>query len=1179
MLEAGGTATQAGIFYQNSVAALALADLLDLDQRIARERVVEVRLDAPQDVDDIVIRFADEHRNFQNVKLRMRRGNREWSSIWHSPSAQHSSTTFGKNDQLKLVVAERSSGSDAVAALCERAASSIDEQELRARLSRAQTSVLDSIVSILGSSTAVYELLRQTSVLHLPLDEIGRELARRRLAGGQSPPPTLLPILRDIAGGEARRRGLFQPAPLRRRLKLGHGLLLGEPPEWGIESYRATIKQLSRIEVPGTSVAGPAEELFVWPRAREYDRTRPTGFEDEDPALVEWDEKVALDLRAFPNDHLDRVVVVAGPGYGKSALLTSIAGELAEGPLVPVSIPLASLASADSSILSFLSSSISQEMDLSADWRRLAEQGLLVLLLDGLDEVPSGARPMLIQRITTFSARYPRAPWMLTVRDSAAVTGLAEARIVELLPLNDEDIKRFAEAMKSYLGDVDAWEFVHRLTLYPDLDRLARIPLFLVMLLTTSDLKNHEPITRSDLIEAYLKTLFHPAQHKVLQDPVDRSVALRTIAETLAFERLERQEIGATEREVREVVSRVAASTSEADILFEQLKANGILRPQSAIRLQFPYPIVQEYLAACHLIDRYSHSLGQRIEDAMQRPWAQAIQFALELHPAPEPIIQAMLARPDDAFCTGLRLVGRCIANGAKVSAELRRDVGDSLVEYWVHAPSQSRERVGRLLADGFSNPPSDALIAALHHPWLISGGGGDIISKLNDPELTLGVVESLIEHDRGPIMIYHSLKPALGRAGDAAVRAIADKMDPETLEEDEVDEISSLFSNFPDGTVSRELALSTARNQRLPAQVRMRGYVLAGTPLEEDGVALALTAFRHEDWDRHYEASYLVKAHAKPARFLGELLRDALIPLKRRQDLAADVARVLPDVETRRAFSRACISDSSVDKEIRLTLELFEARFGDRAIFDDLVERIGQIAVEYAATVIALFGHFPDRELAERTVTLIRNRDLTAAEVVQIANSTATGMLYVFEMNFGFGGTLYPAPPHPGLSVWTELLEDWAERDDLSPRQRLAVMTAAAELGSERARAKLEVEVFAINDMDGAEWIEDDKMGHTLSHALREVRRRKPLLSSALIEKIIGSAQYNVATVGISALQARGDAEALQRLIDLHKATSDWHLRDSIANAIELMAARQGVVVQKVGRRYRLDAVDGNVA
>ena len=203
MPEAGGTATQAGIFYQNSVAALALADLLDLDQRIARERVVDVRLEAPEHVDDIVIRFADGHRKFQNVKLSIRMGNSAWSGIWRSLNAQHGSTTFGSNDQLTLVVSQSSRDSEAVATLCERAASSVDEQELRARLTDTQDSALKSIEKILGSSTVAYELLRQTSVFHIPLAEIEREFARRRLAGAQSPPPDLLPTLR----GHGWRRG------------------------------------------------------------------------------------------------------------------------------------------------------------------------------------------------------------------------------------------------------------------------------------------------------------------------------------------------------------------------------------------------------------------------------------------------------------------------------------------------------------------------------------------------------------------------------------------------------------------------------------------------------------------------------------------------------------------------------------------------------------------------------------------------------------------------------------------------------------------------------------------------------------------------------------------------------------------------------------------------------------
>ncbi len=1168
MPEAGGPATQSGIFYQNSVAALALADLLDLDPKVARERAVEVRVEAPQDVDDITIRFADGHSDSQSVKLAIRDKGSKWSIMWRRVAAQ--AAQLDPDDQITLVVGEKSSLSQDVAELCERAASSVDAAELSQRLTVSQTSAFDSIAENLGSSATAFELLERTTLRHRALGDIEEELSRRRLAGGQSPPPALLPILRDMVGGQARRRGLFRPGPLRRRLQLEHGILLGEPPEWGLRTYREMIKQLSRIEVPGMGVSGAAEDLFVWPRAREHDRSRQTGFEDEEPGLNQSAHDASLDLQAFPNDRLDRVVVVAGPGYGKSALLTAISGELAEGPLAPISISLASLASTDSSVLSFLSNSISQEFDLSADWQLLADQGLLVLLLDGLDEVPANARPGLMQRIATFSARYPRTPWMLTVRDPAVVKGLPEAIVVELLPLDDEDIERFAHAMRTCLGDVDPWQFVRRIRLSPDLNRLARIPLFLAMLLANLDPETPAQLTRSDLIEAYLKTLFSPSEHKqFLHAPVDRSTTLRTMAQTLAFERLEQQEIGATELEVREVVGRQASEPSHVTELFEQLKGNGILKPQSPFRLQFPYPIVQEYLAACHLIAHYPDSLQKRFDDAMQRPWAQVIQFALERHPEPEPIIRAMLEREDDAFSTGLRLIGRCIANGAKVSPQLRAQVGDRLVAFWVHAPSRSRELAGRLIADGFSDSPSHALTEALHHHWLIYDGAGDIISRLRDRNLTLSVLRSLIAR-RDSIMIYHSLKPAIGAAGDAAFRLIVDEL-MRAPDEDRAISISSLMVNFPPRTVARELALSVAHDSRFPNQVRMRAHSVAGAPLDDDGVSLTLTGLRHEDWDNHYEARSLVQVHGDPPRFLAKLLRDSSIPLDRRTDLAACVAETIPDAIHRRRFIQTCVSDSSIAEEIRLTLQLIDARFGDRNTFHQLVCQLDHMPAEYASTTIALFGHYPDRELGERAATLIRDRDLTPQQVVRIANSVSTGMLHVFEMDFGLGGTLRPAPPHPATAAWTELLEEWARRDDLSPLNRLTVLTAGSELGSERARADLEALVFAIEDIDGSDWIENGPYAHELSHALREIRRRTPLLRPDFVEKVASSTRYNVAKEGIGALQAQGDADALKRLLDLHASEPEWSLRDLIANAIELTAARLGAVIQKKGREYEL--------
>lgn len=1171
MTETGGSATQAGIFYQNTVAAFALADLLDLDQLSARERLLEVRVESTEQVDDIVLRFADGHRDFQSVKLSLRVQNGAWTALWQSLHAQLQSG-FGPVDQLTIVVAERNAASDAVAQLCERAATAVDQAGFVGRLADAQSRALASIEKITGGAQSAFELLRRTRLLHFAQDSIESELGRRRLTGASPSLPSLLPILRDIVGGAARRRGLFRPASLRRRLKLEHDLLLGEPPEWGLAAFRTATRQIARLTIPGTSVSGTAEDMFVWPRARTLDTSKRTDFESENPDLSGIGEEAGIDLRTFPTDQFDRVVVVAGPGHGKSALLTTIVGRLAAGPLVPVAVPLASLAAADTGVIQFLRTSMSTELEITADWERLAEQGLLVLLLDGLDEVPATRRPQLMRRITNFSARYPQSPWILTVRDAAVLGDLPQSAIIELLPLSDDDIERFAATMRERLGSLQPWQVVRRLKLYPDLDRLARIPLFLMMLLATTDINDPRPLTRSDLIESYLATLFSPGRSKATGASDDRSVILRAIAETLAFERLEKQEIGATEREVRAVINRFVSDVAEADVLFERLRTNGILRPQSAIRLQFPYPIVQEYLAARHLIDKYLDSLHQRIEDAVQRPWAQVIQFALELAPDPEPVIKAILLRDDDAFATGLRLVGRCIANGAIVSETLRLDVAERLAAFWVQAPSDARERVGRVLADGFWHVASPKLKAALHHRWLLDQGAGDILSKRSDRKLTLSVLQGLIATARNSMGIHHSFKYALRAAGDDALQVIINAMNPDTADAEVVSDISGLFWNFDTASISPALALKVARDERLPWQARFRAYLLAGAPLEDAGVELAIKGLEQTDWDRNYAARDLIRVHADPSAFFEQLLRSPTIPLDRRVELAASIGHHIEDHSERRRLARILVKDNSIDLEVRIALRLMEARYGDAEQFRSLLDDIPSLPAQHVATTISLFGHYPERALAEHAAVLTRARAQSNVDIVRIANSVTTGMRSIFEMDWGFGGLIRAAPPHPGILPWIELLEDWCDKTDLAPAERMQVRTAAVGLGSEPMAAALERDLLVIDDFDAEVWTTDDEYGHTISHVLHQLKRRLRELPNDLVERLLCSQRYNIARYAVQALGDRGDNKALRRLIEAHRVIPEWSLRDVAANQIEQLAARLQIVVRKDGSSYRID-------
>jgi hypothetical protein len=210
-----------------------------------------------------------------------------------------------------------------------------------------------------------------------PLQEIERAFERKRLGTAFALPPTLLPVLRDMAGGGARRRALFLAAPLRRRLAAELGIEVTEPVEWGLPAYRSTIQRLARIEIPGTGISGPVSELFVWPRARDYNRSGPGDFEYEDPRWESVIEAPIIDLQGFPSDTLERCIVIAGPGYGKSALLNAVAASLVHTPYVPVLVPLASFAASELGVMEFLATEVNREFDIRVDWLRLASMDWL----------------------------------------------------------------------------------------------------------------------------------------------------------------------------------------------------------------------------------------------------------------------------------------------------------------------------------------------------------------------------------------------------------------------------------------------------------------------------------------------------------------------------------------------------------------------------------------------------------------------------------------------------------------------------------------------------------------------------------------------------------------------------------------------------------------------------------
>lgn len=385
-----------------------------------------------------------------------------------------------------------------------------------------------------------------------------------------------------------------------------HDISIDEPVSSGAPAYREVLQRAyAHIDVPGTNLSGAISDLFLWPTLQETqpELLRFANIEDEDPRYRLKEQKGTIDLRQFPAPTLKRAIIVAGAGFGKTSLLRAIAHRLSYRSWLPILIPLPELADSGETVIEFLRNSVNRRFNVSVLWDYYCENGLAVVLFDGLDELAPNKRRRTLELIQDFSNRYNEVAWLLTVRDAKALSAPIDAKILTIDIFDDEQISHFAEAYRRAGSLIDADQLLSQLRTYPDLQILARIPLFLALLLATAQSSELLPRKRSDLLERYLHVVLHPEEYKVTSNVDYNFIELREMAEYLAFMALEQDKISLSERDAIQILRDFESSVSTVSITKQVLALSvcGLLRWTSN-RVSFTCPTVQEYLAACYLI-------------------------------------------------------------------------------------------------------------------------------------------------------------------------------------------------------------------------------------------------------------------------------------------------------------------------------------------------------------------------------------------------------------------------------------------------------------------------------------------------------------------------------------------------------------------------------------------------
>jgi uncharacterized protein (UPF0147 family) len=402
------------------------------------------------------------------------------------------------------------------------------------------------------------------------------------------------------------------------------------------------------------------------------------------------------------------VLILGGPGTGKSTLLRQLA-ECAwdapeciglDAPHLPILVPLQRLVATDGSLEDRLSRALTAELALMhklpdgffADWPAQTGKAWLVLL-DGLDEVPAGERPRLVQWLKGVLRHIGQHRVVISSRPTGYTPGELDDRQFGRygpMPFTPEQTSEFVH---KWLGD-KADGFLEGLWRVGAGD-LRSTPLLLTIAARVYLEKDSLPARRSVLYGQCVDTWLDEAGQRGLEAELGERVC------KVAKFALARLALAMTERpgEVSETALNKVAAAYLRDALrlsADEAAVDGarfvrVMARRSGVFVRpsdlygFVHPTFREYLAAFALVRAWNYDpsqaatfLGDRWQDDV---WYEVLLFALSLlsdHEADVSDLLEPLLRQDWA---GVRFAGQALAEGVRVTQELCDRIVDRLLE------------------------------------------------------------------------------------------------------------------------------------------------------------------------------------------------------------------------------------------------------------------------------------------------------------------------------------------------------------------------------------------------------------------------------------------------------------------------------------------------------------------
>lgn len=367
-------------------------------------------------------------------------------------------------------------------------------------------------------------------------------------------------------------------------------------------------------------------------------------------------------------DSKQHIMLLGQPGAGKSTFLKHIGLQAIQDKLeqkrIPVFISLKELADSPHTLLEFITEEFDtcRFPDAESFIERQLENGNLLLLLDGLDEVGKSNINKVYKDVNSFSDKYSQNQFIISCRTAAYNQSFTRFTDVELAEFGEKEINSF---VTKWFGNnkVKADACQNKIKQNKPILELAQNPLLLTLLCLAFDETMDFPANRAELykeaIDALLKkwlsskNIPHEEIYRHLSAAKKENMLSRIAYQTFNKERyFVRQDI--LEKQIAEFIENLPEAKADtitddsAEVLKDIEAQHGILVERTHGIYSFSHLTFQEYFTARYIVDNAAkEKLPELVENITDRRWYEVFILTAGMLPEADEFLQLMKKKAD----------------------------------------------------------------------------------------------------------------------------------------------------------------------------------------------------------------------------------------------------------------------------------------------------------------------------------------------------------------------------------------------------------------------------------------------------------------------------------------------------------------------------------------------------